>query len=183
MTKFSRRAVATAATVLAVGTGTVTWAATSASAAPAGQAAPSGVIPRCAPDQLYVWVSPDSGSGAAGTIHYNLDFTNRSHSWCHLYAWPGVSATNADGHQLGAGAVRNPDVPARYINIAPNGGTAHSDLGYVDVQVSPQCHPVTATFLKVYPPDDRGSRNAFFPLPACTDGTKYLTIGRVQPGA
>jgi hypothetical protein len=48
--------------------------------------------------------------------------------------------------------------------------------------VTPQCHPTTATFLKVYPPDDTGYRNAYFPLPACTNTTDYLTIGRVQAG-
>jgi Protein of unknown function (DUF4232) len=182
MTKLSRCAVATAAAVLAIGAGTASWAATAASAAPVRPAAPSATIPRCAPGQLAVWVSPDSANGAAGTIHYRLDFTNISDAVCHLYSWPGVSATNSYGKQLGVPAIRNPDAPATYVNIWPD-GTVHANLGYVDVQVSPGCKPETATFLKVYPPDDFGSRNAFFPLPVCTNNTYDLTIGRVQPGA
>jgi hypothetical protein len=38
-------------------------------------------------------------------------------------------------------------------------------------------------YLKVYPPDDTASRNAFFPRKACTNKTCYLTIGRVRVGA
>ena len=59
---------------------------------------------------------------------------------------------------------------------------AHSDLGYVDAQVSPVCHPAAVTFLKVYPPGGTTARNAFFPLPACTGKTSYLTTGLVRPG-
>lgn len=180
MTKLRRRLSAVSA-VLAVSAGTLTWAATSALAAPASPASPGAVIPRCQPDQLEVWVSPDSAQGTAGTTFFNLDFTNTSNSECHLYAWPGVSATDANGNQLGVAATRNADVPAQYINI-PAGGTAHSNLGHVDVQVTPACKPVTAMYLKVFPPGDTGSRNAFFPLSACTDQTPYLTIGRVQAG-
>jgi hypothetical protein len=54
MAKLSRRTVAAVAAVLAAGVGSVTWAATSASATPASAAAQSAVIPRCAPSQLYV---------------------------------------------------------------------------------------------------------------------------------
>jgi hypothetical protein len=182
MTKPSRRAVATAAAVLAIGAGTATWAATTASAAPVKPTAPSTAIPRCRPDQLLVWVSPDTANGTAGTTYFHLDFTNISDAVCHLYSWPGVAATDRYGRQLGVPAIRNPDVPATYVNILPH-GTAHANLGYVDVQVSPGCRPETATFLRVYPPDDTVPRNAFFPLQVCTDHTNDLTIGRVQPGA
>lgn len=181
MTKLSSAAMAASAAALAVVAGTATWATASASAAPAKSAAPSAVIPRCQPGQLYVWVSPNSAEGTAGTTYFHLDFTNISRSECHLYAWPGVSATNANGKQLGVPAIRNADVPARYVNIL-SGGTAHSNLGYVDVQVTPQCKMATAMYLKVYPPGSTGSRNAFFPLRACTNKTYYLTTGRLQPG-
>lgn len=176
------RSTGAAAAALALGAGAMTWAATSASAATGTRAATGAIIPRCQPSQLRVWVSPDSAQGTAGTTYFSLDFTNVSGTECHLYAWPGVTATDVNGKQLGAPAARNPDVPARYVNI-PAGGTAHSNLGYVDVQVTPACSPAAATYLKVYPPDDTSSRNAFFPVQACTDSTSYLTIGRVQPGA
>jgi hypothetical protein len=187
MIKVTRRAVATAAAVLALGAASATWAATSASAAPAQPAARAatsapGVIPRCTASDLAVWVNADSADGAAGTIYYHLDYTNISGATCHLYSWPGVTARNLAGKQLGVAAVRTGGAPATYVNIPPD-GTAHSVLGYVDVQVAAACKPVTATSLKVYPPDDTAARWAFFPLPACTTKTLYLVVWRVQPGA
>ncbi len=195
MIKLSR-AVSAAAAVLAVGAGSLTWAVTSASAstertvvhvgsaAPAVRVAPavkSAVIPRCQPSQLATWVNADGADGTAGTSYYHLEFTNISRATCHLYSWPGVSAVNLAGKQLGPAAVRGGTVKAAYVNIAP-GATAHSILGYVDVQVTPACKPTTASFLKVYPPDDTGARHAFFSLHVCTTNTKDLTIWRVQPG-
>jgi hypothetical protein len=187
MIKLSRRGVAAAAALLAAGTGSLTWAATSASAAAASPAArtaptPSGYIPRCTPGDLAVWVNADTANGAAGTIYYHLDYTNTSSTTCHLYSWPGVSAVNGAKQQLGAAAQHIGGASASYVNI-PAGGTAHSVLGYVDVQVTPVCKPATAMFLRVYPPDDTGARYAFFPQRVCTTKTTDLVVGRVQPGA
>jgi Protein of unknown function (DUF4232) len=182
MIKVSRRAAAAAAAVLALGAGSATWATTSASAATAKPAAQPSFIQRCTANQLAVWVNADSANGAAGTIFYHLDLTNTSGRTCYLFGWPGVSATNSFGHRLGAPARRSPNVPLRIVNVRP-GETAHAVLGYVDVQVSPGCHPTTATALKVIPPNTTGSRSAFFPLPVCTNNTVDLTIGRVQAGA
>ena len=177
MAKPSRRTLTATAAALAIGAGSLTWAVTSASAASAASA-----IPRCQASQLYAWVSPDSGNGAAGTIYYHLDLTNVSGSTCNLIGYPGVSAVNSAGKQLGATARRNAVAPARYINIAPN-GTAHAILGYVDAQVGSGCPKATATFLKVYPPNDTGSRLAWFPLQVCTNKAVDLTIEVVQAGA
>jgi hypothetical protein len=187
MIKVTRRAVATAAAVLALGAASVTWAATSASAAPTQVATRAGtsvtaIIPRCTAGDLAVWVNADSADGAAGTIYYHLDFTNISGATCHLYSWPGVTARNKAGKQLGVPAVRTSAIPATYVNIPPD-GTAHSVLGYVDVQVSKSCKPVTATSVKVFPPDDAGAQWAYFPVSACTTKTPYLTISRVLAGA
>lgn len=176
MIKLSRRAAAAAATLLAAGAGSLTWAATSASAAPASY------IPRCAATDLAVWVNSESSNGAAGTIYYHLDYTNISGHTCHLYSWPGVSALNGARKQLGAAAQRTGSAPAVYVNIPAN-GTAHSMLGYTDVQVTPACKPAAATYLKVFPPDDTQARDAFFPLSVCTTSTPDLKVGRVQPGA
>lgn len=178
MIKVSRRTAAAAAAVLALGAGSATWAATSASAA---TAAPSS-ISQCSTSQLAAWVNADSADGTAGTTFYHLDLTNTGHRTCWLYGWPGVSAANWAGHQLGVPAARRSDARPRIVNVAP-GGTAHATLGYVDVQLSPACNPATAAYLRVYPPGNRTVRHAFFPLPVCTDRTQDLTIGRIQPGA
>lgn len=183
------RAAATAAAVLALGAGSATWAATSATSAlaatvrPAASSAVHGHshIQRCTTSQLDVWVNPASVTGTAGTTYYHLDFTNTSLKECYLAGWPGASATNLSGSQLGLPARRTPDVRARIVNIRP-GGAAHAVLGYVDAQLSLACLPTVATYLKVYPPGNKGSKNAAFAMAVCTTKTSNLTIGRVQPG-
>jgi hypothetical protein len=170
-----RRTAAVATAALALGIGSAAWATTSASAS-------SAVTPRCSAGNLAVWVNADSEDGALGTIFYHLDFTNISGHTCHLFGYPGVSATTSAGIQLGVPASRDSAVPATTVNIPP-GGTAHSVLRYVDALVDPTCHPKTAFFLKVFPPNDTAARHAFFPLPVCTNKTIDLIIRRVQPGA
>jgi hypothetical protein len=183
MFKLSRRTTAVAVTATALAAGGVSWAATSADAATSHPAAASasGLVPRCTPSDLAVWVNANSADGAAGTIWYHLEFTNTSHSMCHLYSWPGVSALSSGGQQLGPAAVRTGSVPATYVNI-PAGGTAHSVFGYVDAQISKSCKPALATHLKVFPPDDTTAKDAFFAAAACTKNVKDLVVWRVQPG-
>jgi hypothetical protein len=177
MNKTVRRLTAASAALAALAGGSAVWATSSSAAA----AAPS-TVGRCGAGQLSVWLNASSENGAAGSVYYNLDFTNTSGTECHLYGYPGVAAIGAGGSQLGASAARNSVIAARYVNIAP-GQTAHAVLRYVDVQVTPGCKPADAAFLKVYPPDETGSRLAFFSLPSCTaSGAGYLQIERVQPG-
>src|SRR6516162_3209579 len=142
MIKGTRRRIAAAAAALGMGIGGAVWATSAASAAPA---APT---PKCAPGNLAVWVNVQTADGAAGTIRYHLDFTNMSGHTCHLFGYPGVSAVSVSGKQLGSPASRDPFVPATVVNIAP-GGTVHAVFGWVDAALSPSCHPVTASMLKV----------------------------------
>ncbi|HWG03334.1 MAG TPA: DUF4232 domain-containing protein [Trebonia sp.] len=176
MNKTVRRLTAAGAALAALAGGSAVWATSSSAAA----AAP-GSIGRCGAGQLSVWLNASSENGAAGSTYYNLDFTNTSGTECHLYGYPGVSVIGANGGQLGASAQRNSVIPARYVNIGP-GQTAHAVLRYADVQVTSGCKPAAGAFLKVYPPDEKGSRLAFFSLPSCTTGAGYLQIERVQPG-
>ena len=173
----TRRRIAAIGATLALGIGSAAWAATSASAA-------SASIPECPTGNLAVSVSPDRGTGAAGSIYYPLDFTNISNHTCYLVGWPGVSATNVNGQQLGSAAVRDTSAPRQIVNL-PHGGTAHAVLRYEDVQIdsSAGCKQTAAAFLKVYPPDQTSARRAFFSLPVCTvPGRVYLRIWRIQPG-
>jgi hypothetical protein len=68
------------------------------------------------------------------------------------------------------------------VNLRP-GVTAHAVVGYVETQLSLTCLPTVATYLKVNPPGNKGSKNTVFPMAVCTTKTWDLTIGRVQPGA
>lgn len=177
MIKGTHRKVAAAMAALGMGIGGAVWATSSASATPAA-------IRECAADQLAVWTSPDLSNGAAGSIFYPIEFTNTSGRTCFLAGWPGVSATNQNNKQLGSAAQRDTGVPSKFVNVAP-GATAHATLRYVDVQVdkSAGCKETTSTFLKVFPPDARRARLAFFDMPVCTvKGRVYLRISRIQPG-
>jgi hypothetical protein len=179
MGKPFRRIVAAASAALALGIGSAAWAATSASAASAPAA-----VKACTAGQLSVWISPDALNGAAGTWYYPLEFTNTSGRTCRTWGWAGVSATNANGKQLGNAATRTRLYPAEWVNI-PAGGTAHALLGYSAAEVGTSgCKPQNASVLKVYPPNSRTARHAFFDLPVCTVGGRhtYLQLSVIRPG-
>lgn len=185
-TTSARRAIAIAAAVAAAGLAT-TSAAFAATSAP-----PAAVMTRCAATAgggpgsgLAVWVAADQGNGAAGTIFYPLEFTNLSGHTCTLSGFPGVSAIDHGGRQLGSPAGWEPGTPHTVI-LGP-GATAHAVLAYHDVVVggAPGCDPVdSASELRVYPPDQRTAAQAFFDLPVCSHaGPVYLNVGPIQRGA
>jgi hypothetical protein len=180
MRKLSRRGMAASAAALALGVGAAVAATTAASAAPAAPAAP----PVCTTGNLSVWVSSDAVSGAAGTWYYPLEFTNVSNHACRTAGYPGVSATNAAGKQLGDAAARNPLYSAAWVTI-PAGGTAHSLFAYGAAEVSTSgCNPKTASLLKVFPPNQVSAHHAFFDLPVCgASHHVYLRVTVIRPGA
>jgi hypothetical protein len=169
----ARRAIAVAAAVVAgLAISTAAYAATSAGTAPAS-------IPRCTASDLGVWLAVDQGNGAAGTIYVPLEFTNLSHHTCYLYGYPGVSALDRNGHQLGSPASWGSLRGARIVNVAP-GATAHTLLAYHDAVVTtePGCGPVKPTAdLRVYPPGQRSATNAAATFEACSHaGPIWMSI-------
>lgn len=165
-----RRLLATAATIAAC-SGVAATAATSASAS----------SPKCASSGLVVWLNTQS-NGAAGTIYYTLEMTNLSGGTCTLSGYPGVSAVDLSGHQLGRSADRNPAHATKTVTLA-NGATATATLGITDTGVySPStCGIVTAAGLRVYPPNQTGSKVVPYPFPACShSGPVYLHVQSVQ---
>jgi hypothetical protein len=178
MGKPSRRLIAAASAALALGIGSAAWAATSASAASAPAA-----VKACTASQLSVWISPDAANGAAGTWYYPLEFTNHSGHACTTGGYPGVSAIDANGKQLGDAAARNPLFHGKVVTI-PAGGTAHALFAYGAAEVSTSgCKPKTAMKLRVYPPNSKTAVHAFFDLPSCSLGKHvYLRVAVIQPG-
>jgi hypothetical protein len=175
----ARRVVAVAAAAVAgLAISTAAYAATSSGTASTASAA----ISKCTAFDLGVWVAVDQGNGAAGTIYYPLEFTNVSGHTCSLFGYPGVSATDRNGHQLGSPAGWASLAHARNVNLAP-GATAHTLLAYHDVVVTtePGCDPVySAIQLRVYPPDQRQATYAAFDLEVCSHaGPVYMNI--VEP--
>ena len=84
----------------------------------------------CATSGLVVWLNT-SGNGAAGSIYYNLEFTNLGGRACTLYGYPGASAVDLAGSQLGRAASRDAVHPAKTVTLA-DGATAHAVLRIVE---------------------------------------------------
>jgi uncharacterized protein DUF4232 len=185
----ARRVTAVIAAASAAGlvATTAAFAAGSSGAAPASDTgrASSAAVPACTAGDLGVWVAVSQGNGAAGSVFFPLQFTNLSRHACAMRGFPGVSAIDRNGHQLGSPASWNHAVPARTVVLAA-GATAHTILRYSDVAVttSPGCRPVFSTFeLRVYPPGQRSATDAAFDLEACSHaGPIYLSVEPILPG-
>jgi Protein of unknown function (DUF4232) len=176
----ARRVLAvTAAAVAGLAISTAAYAATSS-----GTAAAS--IPRCTASDLGAWLAVGQGNGAAGTIYYPLEFTNLSAHTCYLFGYPGVSALDRNGRQLGSPASWGSRAGARIVNLAP-GATAHTLLAYHDAAVTtePGCDPVnSAANLRIYPPNQQSSTLAAFSFEACSHaGPVWMSITEpISPG-
>jgi hypothetical protein len=180
----ARRIAAIAAGVAATGliVSTAAFATTSSSGARTSAAS----APACTAFGLGVWVAVEQGNGAAGTIFYPLEFTNLSGHTCSLFGFPGVSAVDQHGKQLGSSANWEHTTSPHTVVLAP-GATAHTMLAYHDVAVTTEagCGPVkTAALLKVYPPGKHSATYAAFDFLSCSRaGVRYLSIvGPIIPG-
>src|SRR5262249_46343599 len=94
----------------------------------------SSATPKCATSGLAVWLGVGAGGAAAGSTYYPIELTNVSGSSCHLFGYPGVSASS--GHQVGKAASRNPSAGAQTVVLAP-GAAAHAVLQVTDVSNFP----------------------------------------------
>ena len=174
MKRTLRRLTAAAAAVSALGAG---------AAVTASPASARTDVQRCGLLQLKVTLAYGQGGGA-GNFYWYLDFQNTGHYTCQLYGYPGVSAIDANGTQLGPAAGRSPYVPPQYVDIMP-GRTAHAILHYTQAQnYNPSaCKPEPATDLRVYPPGDTYSVKLPFSSDVCTTNIDVLSVTRVRPGA
>lgn len=149
---------------------------------PPVQTTPTGT-PSCATSELRVrLVRPESG-GTAGTFYYLLQFTNVSGHTCQLYGYPGVSAY-LNGHQVGAAAGREAGSVKRTVTLQPR-ASAHSVLPIVNVENYPAtaCRAVTATALKVYPPNETVATYVPYRFGACSvTSVQFLRVWPVEAG-
>jgi hypothetical protein len=150
-------------------------------AMPAATQASSGP-PACRTSGLVVWIA--SGQGAAGSFYYTLDFTNQSGAKCTLRGYPGVSAVNLGGHQLGSAAARDTSRKVRTITLA-NDATASTTLHVVDVlNFTPSaCGPADAAGVRVYPPNQTQSKIVPLPFKACTQKLVFMRVKAVGPAS
>jgi Protein of unknown function (DUF4232) len=155
----------------------------SPTARPSGGAALTG----CRTTSLRITLDASQASGTAGSAYYPLNFTNTSATGCELYGYPGVSfaaAPSAAGQQIGAAAQRSSAFAKVAIRLAP-GATAHAWLKVTVAGNYPAatCHPVTARWLRVYPPGETVAGYVGHAFSACSaTSTALLTVLPVRSG-
>jgi hypothetical protein len=143
----------------------------------------------CASPGLTAKVDTAQGGAAAGSTYVPIDFTNTSGSSCTLYGYPGVSfVTRPAGSQLGQAARRNPGATATMVTLAP-GAMAHATLQVAAAgNYSPHaCTPVTAHWLKIFPPNQPTAIYARYTVQACSVKLRHglgsqLAVYVVRPG-
>jgi hypothetical protein len=135
--------------------------------APAASAR-TAAAPRCKTAGLVMWLNAE-GSGTAGSFYYKLEFVNLSGRTCTLAGYPGVSAVNLSGRQIGASAKREVTGRPRTVTLAP-GGEATALVRVVDVGALPSsCRPAAAAGFRVYPPGETASKLVPYPFRTCSN--------------
>jgi uncharacterized protein DUF4232 len=183
--------VATASLVTACGSTSASLT-TSSSPSPSsshGAAAAPGPagLTACQPAGLKVTVDTSQAGGAAGSTYYPVNFTNTSGAPCGLYGYPGMSfvtAAGRTGHQIGAAAQQNPAFGKLSVRL-PADGAAHAWLQVAQAGNYPAstCQPVTAHWLRVFPPGDTVASYVDVSVSACASvSTPLLTVMPVRSG-
>jgi hypothetical protein len=164
-------------------------AASSAPAAPPSSAASGGAagLAACSTTALRITVDDTQAQGGAGNSYYPLNFTNTSGSACEMYGSPGVSfaaSPTAAGQQIGAAALRSDAFANAAVRLAP-GQTAHAWLKVAVAANFPSatCQPVTAHWLRIYPPGETVAGYVSHTFSACSSASAVLlTVLPVRAG-
>jgi hypothetical protein len=135
----------------------------------------AGSVRRCDDPSLAVSVGP--GQGAAGTVHYQILFTNRGGTSCYLQGFPGVAAANVGGAAK-VNATRDTAATATRI-VLTTGRTAHADLAVRNVPPASAACP-SYPLLLVTPPDSRRTSTIARGVRPCAN---QMRVTVVQPGA
>lgn len=128
---------------------------TAAVVASATSGAP-GAVASCRATSTEVWAAVE-GDGTAGTIYYELEFSNVGRQACTLHGYPTVWAVSPTGLQIGKPASHR-GVPGT-VTLQP-GATVHAILGVVDTGALCSGPGVAAAGLKVVPPGQTVSKAA-----------------------
>jgi hypothetical protein len=135
-------------------------------------------------------VAVAQGGAAAGSVYVPIDFTNTSAASCTMNGYPGVSFVTApSGSQLGSAATRNPAAKPAVITLPP-GGVAHATLQVAQAgnYSASACTPVTAHWLRIFPPNQATAIYARYDAQACSAKLpaklgSQLAVYVVRPGA
>jgi hypothetical protein len=125
-------------------------------------------LPNCATSGLVIWLNAED-SGAAGNFYFRLELANQSGRSCTLAGYPGLSAVNLRGRQIGSPARREVSGPLAIVTLAPE-AQATALIHVIDVGALPaSCDPVAAAGFRVYPPGQRASKLVPFPFQTCSN--------------
>ncbi len=168
---------------LAAGLGLATAAVllpVAALASPAGPAAAGHAaghaVPACHAASTRVWYGLPADN-ATGHAFIQLQISNIGHSACTFFGYPGVSALNSHGRQVGRAASHY----GRRLRVTLKpGGTAHMVLVVTDAFLLCR-QPVRATGLRVFPPGQFHSQNVPLATRQCP-GKSALAVDSVHPG-
>ncbi|HEY5265665.1 MAG TPA: DUF4232 domain-containing protein [Acidimicrobiales bacterium] len=150
-------------------------------------------IPACTTTNLVVWLNT-SGSGAAGSTYYRINFTNISAHSCTLTGYPGVSAISQAGIQLGDAASRDAAHAVSTVTLTSarsalgleNSTSRNTATAILQVTVAENfpisaCSAITAAGLRVYPPGQKVSTVIPYPFVACLKkGPLFLHVEALQ---
>ncbi len=156
-------------------------AASSPAAAPTSRSTTASGLAACATANLSVGLQTNAGGGAAGSQYVPISFTNTSGTACAMYGFPGVSfVTGPNGSQIGAPAARQASFPSVTVTVAAH-ATAHAWLQVGEAGNYPPstCQPVTAHWLKVYPPANTVASYIGHTFTACSSAK--VTLMRIDP--
>lgn len=151
---------------------------TAALASSAVAGAPSrSSVPACISTHTRVWYG-EPGDAATGHILFQLQFSNIGHSTCSFVGYPGVSAIDIHGHQVGLPASHS---GTRLTVMLAPGGTAHVEL--LVTQAAFICvHTVKSVLLRVFPPGQKHAQLVPFPSAGCP-GKSVLHVDALHPRA
>lgn len=136
----------------------------------------------CTTSGLKVVVNTAQAGAAAGSTYYPIKFTNTSGSSCTLFGYPGVSfSSGPSGSRIGRAASRNPAGKPVTVTLA-SGASAHATVQVAEAgnYSKSSCKPVTAHWLKVYPPNQVAPAYVKFTTQACSAMLPRSTGGQLS---
>ncbi len=149
--------------------------ASSAAAGSTAQASQPAAV--CAAANTHVWYG---APGVAATGHSFVEFqlSNVGHASCTLFGYPGVSALNSSGVEVGKPATHSGSKIT--VTLAP-GATAHFVLTITDAFLV-CAHPVHATQIRVFPPGQFHAQKVPLATLQCV-GKSLMKVDSVHPRA
>jgi hypothetical protein len=148
-----------------------------ASSAAAGSSA-SHTAGGCAASNTRVWYGVPIDH-SAGHAHVEFQLSNIGHSTCTFFGYPGVSALNSHGIEVGKPASH---AGAKItVTLAP-GATAHFVLAITDASAVCGNHAVHATQIRVFPPGQFHAQIVPLATLQCV-GRSVMRVDAVHPRA